>query len=798
MRHKHSKQMKALALILATQISSVSFAVNKVNSCSAIFQKSASEPFYQQTVLPQVIPITSESGIVKLKADNPYYDRDGKAKTVAKSLLEVLNFRSPKEQAELDAVETEVLGKTYGMGFKKKDGTPFYVKMNGMPAALEKKDFNNLVEGMSPTFKIMRNILQVFMSNPNAKPEEYGLNHLSKEEVQYIINEMKSSPYFDSSTLSKNLKKYKFGSVYGVDATFGGLDKHLSEIFEINAGTPSGLSNLTLILEVVRQKDPALFKKTVQYLSENKAFEKLRQVMDQHGKEMIEDGISVEIGAGIFNGAHPDIAMISYFSGMPLVNRSDLFIDRQGYVRLKNKMPMNADGTYQFGNRKVKHVGGEEYKGHLQVWSIYSRSEEGNTLQQNTTKDFKGIGIKIPSQNDVNLELSRKHGLKLLPGVLYEYVLDKDGKAIDVKRTANGEPVVQASWDQFAKDPVTGKDDPSLIRSIHAGKVYLSNLGTRLIDHKGILSLVTKQAATELTLEGKDPKMNLVATPQEVRTAEERKKFFANPRNFVVKVPDESGGVGVYILPTAKDETVREVVEKVRKEPQRYVIQNTADFMSLMGVSKVEGKDQFVTKAFDGRVFMFVDPQGNTISDPFAILVRVADYLKLSTNTSQGAQYGWMAVLENAPTKAYDVKRSSLPHPVVPVLTESQKFHLVDYVISISMIKNGFLDRATKAEATNFLQNYWQSARNMMSVLGPNYSYMIEMIEATQRGDLSPGQIKEVIVDLERRMQADRFSPLLKQELNAAFSQYMINSISPAATTNRSSIRNSGLNNMTQ
>jgi uncharacterized circularly permuted ATP-grasp superfamily protein len=773
MVQRTTKQLQILSFLVISQFATAAQAVNVSNSCVAIFQKQVVErpnasTFYNRTNLPQVIPIQAESGIVKMRADNPYFDKDGKVKIVARSLMKVLEKRTPEEQKAIDSQLTEMLGQEFGMGFKKKDGTPFYVKMNGMPAALEKSDFNKLVKGMEPTFRLMRNILQTFMSNPDAKPEEYGLTHLTKEEVQYIINEMKSSPYFDKVTTNRNLKKYKFGSVYGVDATFGGLDKHLSEIFEINAGTPSGLSNITMILEVVRQKDPDLFKKAVEYLAENKAFEKLRETMDAHGKEMIEDGIAVEIGAGIYNGAHPDIAMISHFSGMPLVNRSDLFIDRDGFVRLKNKIKLNADGTYQVGDRKVKHVGRAEYKGHIQVWSIYSRSEEGNTLQQNTTRNFKGIGLKIPSMAEVNKELSRKHGIELEPGVLYEYINNQAGEPIDVVRNTNGTAKVLSSWDQFALDPIhsSHKFNRSLISSIHEGKIYLSNFGTRLIDHKGILSLVTKQAATEMSLKGIDPKMNLVATPVEARTAEEKARFFANPREFVVKVPDESGGVGVYILPTASETVVREVVEKVKAEPQRYVIQNTADFMSLLSVAEVNGEQKFVTKAFDGRVFMFVDAKGETVSDPFAILVRVADHLKLSTNTSQGAQYGWMAVLEGAKTNAHDLKKPSLPKAKVPLLAESHIFHLRDYIISMNMLKNGHLKNASKSESEAFLQNYWQSARSLMSVLGPEYSHVIDSIERVQRGEASPATLLEVVLKIENKLRNDLMPSALRSEIN--------------------------------
>ena len=53
-----------------------------------------------------------------------------------------------------------------------------------------------------------------------------------------------------------------------------------------------------------------------------------------------------------------------------------------------------------------------------------------------------------------------------------------------------------------------------------------------------------------------------------------------------------------------------------------------------------------------------------------------------------------------------------------------------------------------------------------MSVFGPNYSYMIEVIESTQRGELSPTQLRDIILDLENRLNSDHFSKLLKKRID--------------------------------
>jgi uncharacterized circularly permuted ATP-grasp superfamily protein len=693
----------------------------------------------------------------------------------AAGVAELIAARAAEKQAKIDAKSTEMLGREFGMGFKDKSGKPFDVVVNGIPLVIERPQFDALVKGMEPTFQIMREILQVFVTNPNAPLSAYPLKHISKQDLQYVINEMKNSPYFDPATTGKNFKDTKFGAVYGVDAVFGQLDKHLSHIFEINAGTPSGFSNLTLILEVLRRTDPELFKEVVVGMSKNDAFNKLRNVIDGFGEKILEDGVSVELGIGIYEGAHPDISMIAHFSGMPRVERSDMFIDRDGYLRLNKKLEIDADGYYNWGGRKVKHIGSDAYKGYVQIWSIYSRAEEGNALNEVTgpadgkdPRKVGGIGLKVPSLVPVNKKFAEKRNLNIPLGVMYKYVRDEKGEPIDFLVNEKGQPELEAYWDQFSNDPVDPNNkSKSLFSSLEKRRTYLSNFQTRLIDHKGILAIVTKEAKGRMAASGKDPDKTVVSTPAELRGPEALQALETNPRQYVVKVPDESGGVGVYILPTSSDKEIQRVTQLFRDNMNGYVVQSLADFMSTISVSNVNGKPTYVSRANDERVFIFFDADGKASSDPFAILVRVASHLKLSTNTSQGAEYGFAKVMNKAKEAAnYHENFPTFPKARLSVITGSQSFHLKNYLISINMVLDGSFGRMATADQTKFLNTFWQAARHLMPVLGPNFSYAIRLIEEKTSDKISIAEFIKEMQKLESELRSKELDPLIQEEVH--------------------------------
>jgi uncharacterized circularly permuted ATP-grasp superfamily protein len=722
------------------------------------------------------IPVRGSDGIFQLASDHPFiYKVNGEfiLRPNVAELGTLVMSRSPEIQHELNQRATSVLGAYFGMGFKTKDGRPFDVRLNAIPVTVNKTVVDSIAKGMEPTLQKMREILQVFLSNPSAPVEAYQFKNIDRKEVEQIIKDLKESPYYEAAAVHPDLKDYPFGSVFGVDATFGNLGRHLAHIFEINAGTPSGLSNMTMIFETLRRTDPELFKSVAKELSENRAFIVLRETMEAHGKKFLEDGLAVELGTGVYNGAHPDIAMIAHFSGMPLVERSDLFIDREGHVRINKKFPISGDGFYNLNGKKIKHVGGKDYQGYPQISSIYSRSEEGNALQENTSEGRVGVGYKIPKYAEINEKLARKTGLNLAPGTVYAFKYDRVGRVTNVLRDENGNPIVQSSFDQFASDPVFASNtNKSLIRSIHDKKVYLSNFGTRLIDHKGILALVTKEVQLEAIKKGLDPEKTIVSPPPEMRGDVARDVFYKNPRNYVVKVPDESGGVGVYILPTASTKEVKNVMAMVKGNPDRYVIQSIADFMSVVSVSEVNGKKVYVNRANDGRVFLFMGPDGKVVADPWGILVRVADHLKLSTNTSQGAQYGWVRVVDSRGKVYYDFNLPTFPKTQLLLITPQQSYQLVNYLISINMLLNGFLkNNNVLNDQQYFLDIFWLASRHLMPVLGPEYSHVIRAIEDLKAGRIRQVDFLDIIEEVKVKLHSGSLDPIINSEIQKILSE---------------------------
>ncbi len=778
----YSKCLKLFVITFALVFFNEFAFAQPLDSCQAVLGKVQTSALYNGDGSSVVTPINKDqlnvtlkdgSRMIPMKSENPFIDSvTGKLREYARAIYEAVLGRTPEEQDRINNALTNFFGRVFGMGFKDKKGDPFYVKVNGIPVSITEAQFKNIVKASERVAQINRHILQVLMSKKNPTPDDFNLPHLRRDQVQYIIDEAKKSPYYDPASIHKANTDYSFVAVVGVDLTLGNLNKHLPHQFEINTGTPSGLSNATLLLEAIRLKDPKLFASLHSQLTKNQTFSELRATMDAHGKQMIEDGLSVMTGPGIFNGAHPDVSMISHFTGMPLVDRADIFFDEVGQPRLARRLPINAAGEYELPGspgeppRKIKHVGPEKYKGYVQIWSVYGRMEEGHFLQENTSKKRRGLGYKIPDNVEINQKLQDRFKFQppLILGTEYQYIKNKEGEVTDVVVDKNNRPLIRDYFDQFADDPVNKNNKiKSPLKGLHSRKFFLSNFGTRLIDHKGITSLVVQQARAEFAQKNPDlnPDLHIVSPPPELDDAT-RHMFFENPRNYVVKVPDESGGVGVYILPMETDIQVQEVIDLVRANPKKYVIQSLADFRSLVTVSTFDGKKVYTETAFDARTFMFLKPDGTLSSDPHAILVRAAKYGSLSTNTSQGAQYGLIAVVRSRATSTvhyfvdkvvsyFNPEKSALPPASITVIPGKQLAALHDFLQKVDTGASG--GENTKGEYRKvYLDNFWNSARLAMGVLGPHYSLMIDVIERAQRGEIKEDRFQKICRAMQERI----------------------------------------------
>ena len=519
------------------------------------------------------------------------------------------------------------------------------------------------------------------------------------------------------------MKDYPFLPVSGVDAALGRLEDQLAEFFEFNLGTPSGLSNLIQLIEGLRINDPEQFEVRRKHLRIDNTFGQLKAVIDQSARDWTgsDDGISVVIGPGVYNGAHPDVAMISAFTGMPLVNSADLYIDDQGDVRLHS------------GENQV----------HPKVTGIYSRAEESFLLQDIR----KNVGMIVPKHEKTNAKLSKKLGLDLKPGVTYDYIyepgvniLDDGVEPIDIRRDQNGNPLLQVYVDQIGTNPHNPRaPQGSLIDAVLNKKLFISNIGGRAVDDKGLFAMTSKIA------KHKNPNIPVASPPPTLDPKNNYQEFFESPAEFVVKVTDESGGVGVYLMVNLTEEERRKVVGLVEDNPQDYIIQHFVDFALAVAVEEENEKLEFGTIANDWRIFVMMFPDGSVDAGDFSILIRTAQKLSASTNTSQNG--GYMAGGPWYSEKSNEVRLDS---PFIPVgiefeyVANSKQVLLQEFFADLVKFNShlGARSRVSIKSLRELSAKLAFKHRQVMELFGLPFNYFISETREFSEGKRSKKQMR--------------------------------------------------------
>ena len=586
------------------------------------------------------------------------YFQFGRIKHYVRDLVQTIINRGPQRQAKINEIMTEEHGLN-GMTFRQKnEKTQKYdkevaVEVQGTFLPFRKDVFQSTVESTGPVLRKLREVLQEFYSNPTATARELGIEKLSREEQEMFMQTLQESIYTLTVLRSPSMKDYPFLTVAGVDAVVGRINSRLSQFFEFNLGTPSGLSNLIQLVETMRLKDPAQYKEIKDFLRDDKTFEILRETIEEAAFAWTgKKGISVVIGPGAGNGAHPDVVAIANFSGMPLVNGRDLYIDARGDVRLNT------------GKRdQDPHVTG-----------IYARAEESFVLQN--SKDQ--VGMIAPHYEAVNARLSAELGIPLKSGVIYKYKYNAQGKEIGLIKE-NGKPVIEQYMDSIGKDPARPNVEAgSLARAVVNKKLFVSNVGGRTVDDKGLFEMASKLARMELDAQGKTE--TPVAGPPPTLSAKDYHLFYKNPERYVMKVRDESGGVGVYINVNLTKAERANVVEMHKRDPDKYIVQEFSAGQLHTGIEFVGGKPQFGSVVVDARIFVFMDSKGNVRAGDNSMLIRTAQAGSASTNTSQRGGYTVGGVL-HAAKKLRDIGRSYLPHIRKNIeISLSKKLQVRDFV----------------------------------------------------------------------------------------------------------------------
>lgn len=590
--------------------------------------------------------------------------------TQFREIVDFVLSRPADTQARIDDALTDGHARN-GNTFQKKNpktghyDQEFAPRVNGAVIPLEKAFFDEQVESMAPVARSLRFLLQRIYSSGDMfiryksgdarqKREAFTeivsyleISALPALEQGRLVDIVAESIYLEPAMIDPALKDYGFLPVIGFDAAIDTLQKVTAIYYEFNSGTPSGLSNNIQLLELIRQKDPALFAKFKDQILDDKTFEYLHDAISSNARAFTGqvDGISVIIGPGSFNGAHPDVSAISVFSGMPLVKSEDLYVGRDGFVYLNT----GSNGK------------------HPKVTGIYGRIEESAFL--NSAKD--GIGWITPELKD-NEELGRKWGVALRNGVNYEWKTNEKGEKVGVALDEAGRPVVsQYFLGQIGRDPSRPNEraTESFAQLIKGRKLYFSGLGGRVIDDKRVFEIINRHLAARFKTPGKEK--TPAAGPPRTLTANEIHEFYAHPEKFVVKVPDESGGAGVYLGPLLSRQELLAVVEKVKKDRAdaartgQQPVLTIQDFTtaSVMTVPTMEETKRMVwgTTVPDWRFFILMNDKGRVRAGENSFLIRAAQRLSPSTNTSQGAGYGVGVILDSKARRTRDARRSVLP-----------------------------------------------------------------------------------------------------------------------------------------
>lgn len=607
----------------------------------------------------QALRLTSEERASSVPAANYLIDENGQYRPYAREFAAEFFGKTPVQmQAILDRM-TESHAR-FGNAFKQKNpetgkyDQQFKVKVDGF-APMRKSQFDALVASTGPVMRAYRWILQEIYTSENLDLNRPQLKHLgpeAKAALQGIVQIVRSNIYYEKNLVHPSMKDYKFLTVGGFDATVGALNKVLAVFFEGNLGTPSGWANNVQLLETMKREYPELYATIRDRLPEDNTFALLKKAVDSNAVAWTgnEKGISVIIGPGVANGAHPDVAAIAMFSGMPLVRMQDLYIDRQGAVRLNTGKGANNP----------------------EVTGIYGRAEESSILQSNQ----RGISYRLP-HTDEALEMGRQQGFELDPGVAYATVKNEDGSIKGFLVGPDGKPMLEASFEQLGRNPENPQQLPGeLIDAVHNKKIYISNIGGRVVDDKRIFEAVSRYIAPFFVRNGEQ-----IARPPKTLHKDEYPLFFAsNPeqlKKYVVKIPDSSGGDGIYLLINKSVQERQEIQNMVKADISgkievmhlkddnwsRYIIQEFADVTVVNTVENGPwGIKQYGTIANDMRIFSLMDADGNVFAGPNSMLLRTAQIGSASTNTSQGGGYA-VAIIINDQNRDGLENRHIIPKP---------------------------------------------------------------------------------------------------------------------------------------
>ncbi|MGE3608068.1 MAG: circularly permuted type 2 ATP-grasp protein [Bacteriovoracaceae bacterium] len=490
---------------------------------------------------------------------------------------------------------------------------------------LQKSVFNTIEKAAQALIVSLRCVIQDIYGAKSVKDSGF-VKSLPPEIRRIFIQAIMESPNYFPQLHHSNMKKYPFFDNVGLDLVliedyvdqsknfeellkskkFDQLPQLPFRILELNAGAPSGASNNMNVLEGHYEQNPEVLD-SLGRMMPNDHFQVLAETYKSLGEEWtgIKDGIQVILPPGGLNGAAPEIHNLAAYSGLVYADPVQLFQDEKGLIRLRT---IN-------GSNPV-------------VTAIYSRINADSALFDVD----KGIILRDP---DTNEPIYLRDSLKL----------GEDGEAplvLDV----NGDPIPLQS--DYAV--------PGLLDAILNRKIYMGGLN-RILDNKIILAALTTYAPKYFSSRLKELGLNLsgpkIIPPETLPPKKESVKIIEkNPDEWVVKAPNLSGGSGIYIMKTLSNESKKEVLEMINKNPSHYAYQKLVKIARIPVAMKDRQGTRFANLAADIRLWVFYGGGAKALPKmTHNALVRYAPEEKgpMSSivNTSKGGGYAPFVVIDD-------------------------------------------------------------------------------------------------------------------------------------------------------
>ncbi len=501
----------------------------------------------------------------------------------------------------------------------------FTVPVTTSVVPFPKSVFNTVEEAAQILMISLRKVLQSIYGSSSVEESAF-VQSLPDGIRDAFLDATLNSPHYIPQLHHENMRDYPFLDNVGLDLVLieeyfqkrGKLTQLIESgrvdeipelpfrVLELNAGSPSGASNNANILEGILREDPQVLD-SLGKIMPNDHFEVLRDTYRSLGESWTgrTDGVQVLLPPGGGNGAAPEIHQLAAYSGLIYCDPGQLF-EEGGWIKLRT-----VDGSNPV------------------VTAIYSRVNSDSALFDRQ----KGLLLRDPESG--------------APIHCVDVLKPWESESPELIKDENGNPVPLES--DYAI--------PSALDAILNRRLYMGGLN-RLLDNKIILATLTDYAPEFFKQELIDRGLNLEVAriqPPECLPSKDASldKIAKNPKDWVIKAPNLSGGTGVHILMTLDERKRREVIKEARKNPEQYAYQKVVKIARIPVAVRQNGGNgfRFANLAADIRMWVFYGGNETLPKLTHNALVRYAPKEKgpMSSivNTSKGGGYAPFVVVDD-------------------------------------------------------------------------------------------------------------------------------------------------------